>query len=180
MIIRFDLGWDIELEFSRSNLESAIFQPKMVDYHKTKSNHIDRALGLKCDHQTWWSTLMFLFLNDSLLVSLLNWRGVVMISCLYSRFYILLKFCPCFFPLKYHQYMNITCDILALGRPNRIRQIYQSNIFLFYLTIWKKCYLKYLLIHYLSKKAQYFMITPGQYLSGNTLSPKLHFHGKWR
>ena len=30
MTIRFDLGHDLDLEFSRSNIEFAISQPKMV------------------------------------------------------------------------------------------------------------------------------------------------------
>ena len=49
--IRFDLGHDLDLEFSRSNMEFAISQPKWCDCHETKSKYIDWTSGLKCDHQ---------------------------------------------------------------------------------------------------------------------------------
>ena len=54
MTIRFDLGHDLDLEFSRSNTEFAISQPKWSDCHETKSKHIDWTLGLKCDHPVWF------------------------------------------------------------------------------------------------------------------------------
>ena len=49
--IGFDLGNDLDLEFSRSNMEFSIS-------HETKSKHIDWILGLKYGHQVWpwpWS-----------------------------------------------------------------------------------------------------------------------------
>ena len=51
--IGFDLDHDIDLEFSRSNMEFAIFQTKWCDCHETKSKDIDWTLCLKCDHQVW-------------------------------------------------------------------------------------------------------------------------------
>ena len=39
--IFYDLGHDLDLEFSRSNIEFPISQPKMSDCHETKSKHID-------------------------------------------------------------------------------------------------------------------------------------------
>ena len=36
MTIRFDLGLDLDLEFSRSNIELAISQPKMVQLPRNK------------------------------------------------------------------------------------------------------------------------------------------------
>ena len=76
MTIGFDFGHDLDLQFSRSNIEFAISQPKMVrlprnekqtyrlnsrpqmwpmgsDCHETKSKHIDWTLGLKYDHRVW-------------------------------------------------------------------------------------------------------------------------------
>ena len=53
MTIRFDLGHDLDLEFSRSNMKLAISLPKWSDCHEMKSEHIDWTLGLKCDHQIW-------------------------------------------------------------------------------------------------------------------------------
>ena len=53
MTIGFDLGHDLDLKFSRSNIEFAISQPKWSDCHETKSKHIDWTLGLKCDHRVW-------------------------------------------------------------------------------------------------------------------------------
>ena len=50
-IIRFDLGHDLDHEFSRSDMEFAITQSKWSDCHETKSKHIDITLGLQCDHQ---------------------------------------------------------------------------------------------------------------------------------
>ena len=51
--IRFDLGHDLDLEFSRSNMELAISLPKMVWLPRNKNKHIDWTLGLKCSHQIW-------------------------------------------------------------------------------------------------------------------------------
>ena len=54
MTIGFDLGHDLDLEFSRSNIEFAISQPKMVRLPRNeKSKHIDWTLELKCDHRVW-------------------------------------------------------------------------------------------------------------------------------
>ena len=47
--IRFDLDHDLDLGFSRSYMDFAIFQPKLVQLHKSKIKHIDWILGLKCD-----------------------------------------------------------------------------------------------------------------------------------
>ena len=47
-----DLGCDLDLEFSRSNLESAISRPKMVRLPWNKKQTY-RTLCLKCDHQFW-------------------------------------------------------------------------------------------------------------------------------
>ena len=51
--IRFDLGHDPDLEFSRSSMELAISLSKWSDRHETKSEHIDWTPGLKCNHQIW-------------------------------------------------------------------------------------------------------------------------------
>ena len=53
MTIGFDLGHDLDLECSRSNIELAISMPKWSDCHDTKSKRTDWTLGLKCDHQIW-------------------------------------------------------------------------------------------------------------------------------
>ena len=54
MTIGFDLGHDLDLEFSRSKIEFAIYlSQKWSDCHETKSKHIDWTLGLKCDHPVW-------------------------------------------------------------------------------------------------------------------------------
>ena len=49
--IRLDLGHDLDLDFSRSNMEFAISQPKMVRLLWDKSKHIDGTLSLKCNNQ---------------------------------------------------------------------------------------------------------------------------------
>ena len=49
----FDLGHDFDLEISRSNMEFAISQPKMVRLPRTKSKHINSNLNLKLDHRVW-------------------------------------------------------------------------------------------------------------------------------
>ena len=49
----FDLGHDLDLEFSRSNMEFATSQPKWSDCHETKTKHIVWTQGLKCDHGVW-------------------------------------------------------------------------------------------------------------------------------
>ena len=43
-----DLGHDLDLELSRSNMGQ-----KWSDWHGTKSKHIDWTPGLICDHQVW-------------------------------------------------------------------------------------------------------------------------------
>ena len=53
MTIGFDLGRDLDLEFSRSNIEFVIYQPKWSDCYETKSKHINWTQGLKYDHQIW-------------------------------------------------------------------------------------------------------------------------------
>ena len=45
----FDLGHDLDHEFSRSNM--LFLSQKWSDCHETKSKYIDWTLGLKCDHQ---------------------------------------------------------------------------------------------------------------------------------
>ena len=50
MTTGFDLGHDLDLEFSRSNMEFPISEP---DCHETKRKHIDWTLGLKCVHRVW-------------------------------------------------------------------------------------------------------------------------------
>ena len=45
-----DIRRDLDLEFSRSNMEFAISQPKMV---RNKNKYIDWNLGLKCNHHVW-------------------------------------------------------------------------------------------------------------------------------
>ena len=51
--ILVDFHHDLDLEFSRSNIEFVISLLKLSDCHKTKSKHVDWTLGLKCDHQIW-------------------------------------------------------------------------------------------------------------------------------
>ena len=51
--IRFDLGHDLDLEFSRSNMEFAISKPEIIWLPRTKSKHIDWTPGLKCDQWVW-------------------------------------------------------------------------------------------------------------------------------
>ena len=54
MTIRFDLGHDLDLEFSRLNIEFAISQPKVVWLpRKEKQIYIDWTPGLKCDQWVW-------------------------------------------------------------------------------------------------------------------------------
>ena len=53
MTIGFGPGHDLNLDFSRSNIEFTISQPKWSDCHKTKSNHIDWTLALTFDHRVW-------------------------------------------------------------------------------------------------------------------------------
>ena len=53
MTIGFYLGHDLDLEFSRSNMELAISLPKMSNCHETKSKHIDWTLCFKCDLKIW-------------------------------------------------------------------------------------------------------------------------------
>ena len=49
----FDLGHDLDLEFSRSNIEFAISQPKMVRFPRNEKKHSDWTLGIKCDQRVW-------------------------------------------------------------------------------------------------------------------------------
>ena len=52
--IGFDLGHDLDLEFSRSNIEFAISQPKIWPIAtKQKANISIELQGLKCDHRVW-------------------------------------------------------------------------------------------------------------------------------
>ena len=51
--IRFDLGHDLDLGFSRSNMELAISLWKMVRLPRNEKQTHDWTLGLKCDHQIW-------------------------------------------------------------------------------------------------------------------------------
>ena len=51
--IRFDLGHQLDLEFSRSTIEFAFSQPKRSDYHETKSKRIEWIPGLKWDQWVW-------------------------------------------------------------------------------------------------------------------------------
>ena len=44
---------DLDLDFSRSNMEFAISQPKLVRLPRNESKHIGWTLGLKCDHRVW-------------------------------------------------------------------------------------------------------------------------------
>ena len=53
MTIGFYLGHDLDLEFSRSNMELAISLPKMSNCQETKSKHIDWILCFKCDLKIW-------------------------------------------------------------------------------------------------------------------------------
>ena len=52
MPIGFDIGHDLDFDFSRSSLEFAISQPKWFDCHKMKSTSIDWTEDLG-DHQVW-------------------------------------------------------------------------------------------------------------------------------
>ena len=47
-----DFRRDLDLDFSRSNMEFAISQ-KWSDCHETKSKHSNWTLGLKCDKRVW-------------------------------------------------------------------------------------------------------------------------------
>ena len=52
--ILVDYCHDLDPEFSRSNMEFAISQPKnYLIATKRKAKHIDWTLGHKCDHQVW-------------------------------------------------------------------------------------------------------------------------------
>ena len=51
--IGFDLDHDLDLEFSRSNMEFAISQLEMARLPRKKSKHIYWTQGLKCDHGVW-------------------------------------------------------------------------------------------------------------------------------
>ena len=51
--IRFDIDHDLDLVFSRSNMEFAISQLKWSDCHEMISKHIDWTPGLKCDQWVW-------------------------------------------------------------------------------------------------------------------------------
>ena len=53
MTIGFDLGCDLDLEFSRSDVEFTISRPKMVRLPWNKSKHIDSTLSLKWNHWIW-------------------------------------------------------------------------------------------------------------------------------
>ena len=48
-----DFRRDLDLEFSRSNMEFAISQPKMVRLPRNEDQYIDWNLGLKCNHRVW-------------------------------------------------------------------------------------------------------------------------------
>ena len=50
--IGFDIGHDLDLEFSSSNMELAISLPKMV-LPRNERKHIDWTLDLKCDQWVW-------------------------------------------------------------------------------------------------------------------------------
>ena len=50
MTIRFNLGHDLDLEFSRSNIELVISQPKMVRLPRNKKANI--SIGLKTSNVT--------------------------------------------------------------------------------------------------------------------------------
>ena len=51
--IGFDLGHDIDLGFSRSNMKFTISQPKIVRLPRNKKGNFDWTLGLKCCHRVW-------------------------------------------------------------------------------------------------------------------------------
>ena len=51
--IRFDLGHNIDLEFSRSNMKFAISQRKVVRLLRNERQNIDWTPGLKCDQWVW-------------------------------------------------------------------------------------------------------------------------------
>ena len=53
MTIGFDLGHDLDLAFSRSNIEFVFLSRKWSDCHETKCIHIDCTLGPKRDHRFW-------------------------------------------------------------------------------------------------------------------------------
>ena len=51
--IGFDLDHDLDLDFSRSNMEFAISQPKMFRLPRNKKQTYRWTLGLKCDQRVW-------------------------------------------------------------------------------------------------------------------------------
>ena len=53
MTIGFDLGHDLDLEFSRSNMEFPISQPKMVWLPWNEKQTYQLNFSLRCDHQVW-------------------------------------------------------------------------------------------------------------------------------
>ena len=58
MTIGFDLGHDLDLEYSKSKMEFSISQQKWSNCHELKSKYIKWTLSLKCDHRIWpwpWS-----------------------------------------------------------------------------------------------------------------------------
>ena len=68
----FDLSSDLDLELSRSNMESAISLTKWSDWLKTKSKHIDWTICLKWEHQISpcpWPDYEFSRLNSKIATS---------------------------------------------------------------------------------------------------------------
>ena len=61
-----ELGYDIDLEFSRSNMESTISRPKWSDCHETKNKHIDWTLSHKCSHRISALSLPWLNFQDQI------------------------------------------------------------------------------------------------------------------
>ena len=58
----FNLGHACDLEFSRSNVESALSQPKMVWLSQNKKQTCRLKSSFKCDHRIWtwpWPWLNF-------------------------------------------------------------------------------------------------------------------------
>ena len=51
MTIRFDLGHDLDLEFSRSNMEFAISQPKVVQLPQNEK-HFNISIALQASNVT--------------------------------------------------------------------------------------------------------------------------------
>ena len=51
--ILVDFRRDLDLDFSRSNMEFAISQPKMVRLPQNEKQNIDWTLGLICDQRVW-------------------------------------------------------------------------------------------------------------------------------